>query len=348
MAYDAFAQNIFRTDGKTCGKTDIKNDGLGMTQQQDTADSSKLDDAARAGWLYYIAGNTQDEIAAKLGVSRQSAQRLVSLAVSARLIRFELDHPIGACMRLAQDLMERFGLAMAEVVPTDLSHPSALHSIGQTAARQLEMRLRGRDPVVIGIGTGRSLKAAVDNMAQMDCPMHKVVSMTANISPDGAAAYYNVIFNIADKTKARSYPWPLPVIAHSVFERDVLLRQSLITSNLALLSSASTVFVGIGGLDDEAPLILDGFLSREELLQLRAAKAVGEICGWVFDASGRLIDGLTNERVTSAPIPSIDGRLVIAVAHGERKVGAIRAALTRPLVNGLITDEATARQLLES
>ena len=24
---------------------------------------SKLEDAARAGWLYYIAGNTQDEIA---------------------------------------------------------------------------------------------------------------------------------------------------------------------------------------------------------------------------------------------------------------------------------------------
>ena len=45
-------------------------------------DSSRLDDAARAGWLYYVAGNTQDEIARKLGVSRQSAQRLVSLAVS--------------------------------------------------------------------------------------------------------------------------------------------------------------------------------------------------------------------------------------------------------------------------
>ena len=34
--------------------------------------SGRLDDAARAGWLYYVAGNTQDQIAAKLGVSRQS------------------------------------------------------------------------------------------------------------------------------------------------------------------------------------------------------------------------------------------------------------------------------------
>ena len=30
--------------------------------------NNRLDDAARAGWLYYIAGNTQEEIAAKLGV----------------------------------------------------------------------------------------------------------------------------------------------------------------------------------------------------------------------------------------------------------------------------------------
>ena len=28
-------------------------------------DASRLDEAARAGWLYYVAGHTQDEIAQK-------------------------------------------------------------------------------------------------------------------------------------------------------------------------------------------------------------------------------------------------------------------------------------------
>ena len=56
--------------------------------------SNRLDDAARAGWLYYVAGRTQDEIASTMGISRQSAQRLVSLAVSERLIKVRLDHPI--------------------------------------------------------------------------------------------------------------------------------------------------------------------------------------------------------------------------------------------------------------
>ncbi|MDZ7927118.1 MAG: MarR family transcriptional regulator [Agrobacterium sp.] len=47
----------------------------------------RLDDAARAGWLYYVAGRTQDEIAAAMGISRQSAQRLVSLSVAEGLVQ---------------------------------------------------------------------------------------------------------------------------------------------------------------------------------------------------------------------------------------------------------------------
>ena len=73
-------------------------------------DSGRHDDAARAGWLYYVAGNTQDQIAAKLGVSRQSAQRLVSLAVSEGLVKVRLDHPIANCLDLAAKLQARFAL----------------------------------------------------------------------------------------------------------------------------------------------------------------------------------------------------------------------------------------------
>ncbi|TIV09269.1 MAG: MarR family transcriptional regulator, partial [Mesorhizobium sp.] len=63
--------------------------------------STRLDEAARAGWLYYVAGNTQDQIAAKLGISRQTAQRLVSLAMSEGLIKVRVDHPIANCLDLA-------------------------------------------------------------------------------------------------------------------------------------------------------------------------------------------------------------------------------------------------------
>ena len=51
-------------------------------KQKSNSELKKLEDAARAAWLYYVAKNTQDEIAQKLDVSRQSAQRLIALAVS--------------------------------------------------------------------------------------------------------------------------------------------------------------------------------------------------------------------------------------------------------------------------
>jgi DNA-binding transcriptional regulator LsrR (DeoR family) len=48
-----------------------------LASRREDQDDSRLD-AARAEWLYYIAGNTQDEIAAKLGVSGQTAPLAMS------------------------------------------------------------------------------------------------------------------------------------------------------------------------------------------------------------------------------------------------------------------------------
>ena len=40
----------------------------------------KRDQAARAAWLSYVSGLTQDEIARRLNVSRMAAQRLLAFA----------------------------------------------------------------------------------------------------------------------------------------------------------------------------------------------------------------------------------------------------------------------------
>lgn len=316
-----------------------------MAQRIDSS-ANRLDDAARAGWLYYVAGNTQEEIAAKLGISRQSAQRLVSLSVSEGLIKVRLDHPIGRCMDLASRLKERFALDLAEVVPSDPASQSTTIGVAEATAAEIERWLRRPDPIVMAIGTGRTLKAAVEQLTPMDAGRHKVVSLTGNIAPDGSAAFYNVIFNVADTVKARSFPMPLPVIASSARERELLHKQPMIRETLALAAKADVTFVGVGDIGADAPLYLDGFITDDELKALQAAGAVGEICGWSFDAEGRLIEGLTNERVASAPMPSRDKSLVVAIAMGRRKLPGIRATLRRHLVNGLITDELTAEGLL--
>ncbi|MBX2853509.1 MAG: sugar-binding transcriptional regulator [Rhodobacteraceae bacterium] len=306
----------------------------------------RLDDAARAGWLYYVAGDTQDQIAAKLGVSRQSAQRLVSLAMSAGLVRVRIEHPIANCMDLAERLRDRYALQVCDVTPTDPDAPSATTGVAVSAAVEMAKWLRREAPLVMGVGTGRTLRAAVRQLPAIECAQHKVVSLTGNIAPDGSAAFFNVIFTMSDAVKAPSFPMPLPVVASSVEERDTLLAQPLIRSTHALAAEAEVNFVGVGEFDENAPLVVDGFVSPEEIAAMRQAGAVGEICGWAFDAEGGLLKGLINDRVASAPIPPATPSLVIGVANGPRKHAAILAALSGGMLNGLITDEWTAEAIL--
>jgi len=318
-----------------------------MSNRQDQG-GRRLDDAARAGWLYYVAGNNQEEIAKKLNVSRQTAQRLVSLSVSEGLIKVRLDHPIGRCMELAEKLRQRFALDLVEVVPSDPESSSTVIGVAQAAAAEIERRLKSTTPIIMAIGTGRTLKAAIEQLPPMEAPQHKIVSLTGNIAPDGSASYYNVIFNMADAVKARMFPMPLPVIASSPEEREMLLRQPMVRETLALTAKADITFVGIGDLGPEAPLYLDGFITEPELKALQKAGAVGEIVGWAFDAQGKMIEGLTNDRVASAPMPSRERSLVVALAMGEKKLPGTIAALNRRLVNGLMTDERTAMRLLST
>lgn len=310
------------------------------------SDTSRLDDAARAGWLYFIAGNTQDEIARKLNISRPTAQRLVSLAVSERLITFRLDHPIAACLELAARLTERYGLQFCEIVPTDPEATSSTLGIAQAAAAFLEQKLRSEKPIVIGVGTGRALRAAVEQLPRLSCPLHEVVSLIGNISRDGAASFYDVLSRLADLTQARHYPMPLPVLATSPEERDLLLALDAVKKVRSLAARADVTLVGVGQIDSQAQLHIDGFISRDELLDLIRLGAIGEVAGWAFDAEGRILDGGTNRTLMSVPHTIPAQRLIVGVAQGSAKIAAIRAALTGRILSGLITNEATATALL--
>ncbi len=307
--------------------------------------SRRLDDAARAGWLYYVSGNTQDEIAHKLRVSRQTAQRLVSLSLSEGLIKVRLDHRIGRCMELAERLRGEFGLSYADIVPSDAAGTDGV-GLAQAMAAELETRLAADAPSVIALGTGRMLKAAVEQLVPGEAPRHRIVSLAGNIAPDGSASYYNVIFSMADRVRARYFPLPLPVLASSAEERRQLQAQPMVRETLELARDAQTAFVGIGQIGPDAPLVRDGFIGAADLGPLSRAGAIGEIVGWVFDAKGQLIDGLTNDRVASAALPPRDRCEVIAVAAGGAKLASLLGALRGRLVSGLITDETTAERLI--
>ncbi|GGP58417.1 sugar-binding transcriptional regulator [Shewanella saliphila] len=308
---------------------------------------ARLEDAARAAWLYYVAKNTQDEIAQKLEVSRQSAQRLVALAVSEGLIKVRLDHPISRCMELAEQLKQRFNLLECEIVPSDPADQSSTHGLAQTSAAVLERYLKSDTPKTLAFGTGRALKACIDELPSMQCPQHKIVSLLGNMMSDGSASAFDIVVSMANRVQAKHYPMPLPVIAHSVAEKQLLHGITPVKSILALAQQADATFVGIGQMGDNSPLMIDGFIDQAKANELVNDNAAGEIISWVYDQQGQLIKNAINELVMSAPLQINASKPVYGIAAGQNKVNAIYAALKGGLINSLITNEYTAEKILQ-
>lgn len=315
-------------------------------QGKTISEASRLDDAARAGWLYYVAGNTQDEIARKLGVSRQAAQRLVSLAVSEELIRVRVEHPIARCMELGRAICDRYGLRACEVVPSDPDAPNLMTGVAIAGATEMEKYLKAEEPQIMAMGTGRALRACVEYLPRMERPQHRIVSLLGNMLPDGSATPFNVVIRMAERVGARHFPMPLPGQARSVEERQVLHSQEPVANSLELCKNADVSFVGIGQIDPHAPIVLDGFLTEADIRDMQASGIVGEITSWAYDGEGRIVDSAFNQRVLSAPLVAGSDRPVVGIGSGEAKVPAIRAALRGGLINQLITNEATAEGIL--
>lgn len=309
--------------------------------------SRKLDQAARAAWLYYIAGNTQDEIAAKLEVSRQAAQRLVALAVQEKLIKFRLDHPLTECLDLAARLERQAGLDFVEVVPDDPVPDDPLPGLAVAAGQYLEQQLAKRTPLVVGLATGRTLKAMVDEVAPMRRPDHRIVSLVGTMNRDGQASPYDVAMRLADKVGARCYPMPTPVVAATKEERRLLQTQEAYRMIERLAAAAAFHLVGIGEVGWGCPMHRDGFLTDAEIGELVAQGAVGEITSWAFDRHGRLIASDVAERLSGLPCGRAPTIPRIGIAGGAKKLAALRAALDGRLLSGLITDQTTAAHLLD-
>jgi DNA-binding transcriptional regulator LsrR (DeoR family) len=222
-----------------------------------------------------------------------------------------------------------------------------VRSIAPAAAGELERFLRMEEPSVVALGTGRALRGMVDAMEDgIVAEQHRLVSLIGNIAPDGSASFFDVVMRLADKVHAPHYPMLVPVISPTPEENAAFHALPPVRKVVDLARKADVVFVGVGQMSLDAPLLKDGFVSREELDEMQAAGAVGEVAGWVYDREGRYLDLGTNRRTGGIRVEPGLERPAIGIAAGATKVAAIKGALLARIINGLVTDEPTARALL--
>ncbi|WP_111494600.1 sugar-binding transcriptional regulator [Marinobacter bohaiensis] len=308
----------------------------------------RLDQAARAAWLSYVGGRTQDEIAAQLGVSRPGVQRLLALARQEGLVKVHIDHPISNCMILSQAIRDQFGLEFCDVVPSDPGedHSSARY-IAVAGCDRLSRYLERSDPLTLSLGSGRTVRAMVEAVSRMERPQHRFVSLVGNVARDGSSNRYDGVTALADKTASERFLLPAPVVAGSVEERDALLHQRLFHAIAQVAVEAEVGFIGVGPINRHATLFQDHFINEAELDELLGCNAVGELLGWPLDRQGHLVDCSITRRITSPALETLCKQRLVALAGGDEKGPAILAALRGRWIRGLITDETAARYVVE-
>ncbi|MEA9391485.1 sugar-binding transcriptional regulator [Acerihabitans sp. TG2] len=309
----------------------------------------KLDQAARAAWMYYVAGKTQHDIADVLGVSRQAAQRLVALASENGLVRVNITHPVADCTALAQQLAQQFQLSACMVVPSaGMDSLSLNRMIAVAGAEVITQFIEVSEPQVIAVGSGRTLRATINELTGMDRPQHSCVSLIGAIASDGSCTRYDVPLWMAEKTQGKYFILPAPLYADNLSDKELWCNHRIYRMVMEKAAQADVTFIGIGQVNDQCPLHTDGFITGEEVARLNAAGVVAEIVGHFIGANGRRVASDLDDRLTSVTIPSRPKKPVIAFAGGDEKFLAIQAVLNGNWINGLVTDEETANRLMST
>jgi DNA-binding transcriptional regulator LsrR (DeoR family) len=308
---------------------------------------SRDDLAARVAWMHFLERKTQQEIAASLDLSRPTVNRLIAYASKRGLVTVRVNHPLAECVKLAEQLRARFNLSLCEVAPLKGTwEGSPVGPIAAVGSAVFERYLSNPEVKMLGMGAGKTLRAVIDETAETNLPQLKILSITGSISLDGSFNRFNAGLRAADRTGGKHFLLPVPLVAESPEAKQRWCSHELYRLVHDLYSKADAAFIGIGHIAEACPLVRDGFVTREEAIELADKGAVADVLGWPVDRTGKLVECSLTQRVTSMSLASLAARPVIAFAGGPERISAILAALRGHWISGLVTDQITAKTLL--
>lgn len=303
--------------------------------------------STRAAWLHYVGGLTQSAVAKHLGVTSVKAHRLIAKAVSEGAVKVSIDGDVVECIELEAQLIEMYGLSTCEVAPEVEDDDLPLRALGAAGANYLSRLFELGQHEVVGVAHGRTLAAAVMNLPHRQIKQIRFVSLLGQLTRNFSVNPHDVMHLLAQRTGAQAYIMPVPFFANTRKDRRVLLAQRGVQEIFEMAQSSPLKLVGIGSVKSDAQLVISGMIEPEEIAEIDAAGGVGEMVGHFFDGQGKVVKTPLTERALSVDLKSGKDEGLVALAGGIRKVDAIRAVLRSGHLSGLITDERTARALLD-
>lgn len=299
----------------------------------------------RVAELYYDEAKTQDEIGAILKISRWKVGRLLTHARETGVVRIEIVHPRARRLGLEREVVERFGLSDAVIVPVD--EDAELERVAQAAADHLTA-LRPV-PRTLGVSWGRTLTAVADALPEGWANGVSVVQLNGGVSLNrrsGGAA--SLAMTIAQRAGGQAALLPSPAILERIETKQAIEADRTVAGILEQAADAQTYLYSAGPADATSAHVENGYLTAADVEELARRGAVGDVLGRYIDADGNVVDPQLDARTVGVDLDRLRGaERTIFVTAGSAKHDIARTVVTSGLCTVLVTDETTARALLE-
>jgi DNA-binding transcriptional regulator LsrR (DeoR family) len=301
--------------------------------------------AARICWHYFKEGQTQELIAQQLNLTRKRVNRMLGEARERGLVQITIQRPLGSCSELEAQLVKTFGLRQAIVVPSPIGDADVRTMVGAAAGEYISDRLAAG--AALGISWGGTINAAAQNVRRRSGEGNRVVLLCGGLAESTSINPYDNASMMARALDARCYYLTAPMFAPTAELREALLESEPVRSVLSMVSKLDLALLSAVDLTEQSKALEYGVISRGDWRSLRAAGAVGDVCGHYFDAHGNTVQHPLAARVINPPISSLLAvPLRILAAGGPAKVAIVRAAIKARLCHVLITDENAATALV--
>jgi DNA-binding transcriptional regulator LsrR (DeoR family) len=298
--------------------------------------------------MYYLDGKSQTEIGKIIGLTPSMVSRLITEAHDKDMVEIRIHRPLQSDVDLEHALASRFDLLESRVVTIRGYAYSLLKYLGAAGAETFKRYIEPE--TVIGIAWGTTLSAVVDAFeVQARIPSRLVELTGAMGSRSSEYEGHGIITRLANKMGAEYHFLNAPFLCENPESAQALLKNSIVSRPLEMAENASAALMGMGSLDQNLATVLRfGYLSKDLLQSLSGAGAVGNVCGLYFDIEGqpacsdfcRRIISISKEGLLKIPVR-------IGVAGGADKVAPIIGALRGGYINILVTDNFTARAILD-
>ncbi|MFD1040138.1 sugar-binding transcriptional regulator [Virgibacillus byunsanensis] len=299
--------------------------------------------------MYYQLEYSQQAIAKELGISRPSVSRLLQEAKKQGIVQIQINDPTEDGQKLTEVIKEKYNLKDCIIVHVPVYHDSVVKEyIGEKAANYVRDMVKSGD--VIGTTWGTTLFEVARRIKPKDVFDVKVVQLNGGVSHSQSNTYASDILNYLGKAFATSPHFlPLPAVVDSLYVTQAIARDRHISKVLELGKQANIALFTVGDPNEGSTLVKADYFTKEDLEVLKEKNAVGDICSRFIDRKGNLCNEAINARTIGIELENLRKiESTILVAGGIKKVSGIIGALEGNYANVLITDQFTAKSLIET